>query len=401
MGVPQVSRGEEFNPFECKICFTTYQEPVINSCFHTFCAQCVKQWKEQNRNNYTCPICRAPMDANLRQNADAEAMVAHYLKAKAARKEAKPQVSAAAVVALPMRPEVPLPSQVLKPAPVLAPAAAEQPPVKKTPLLDDATLQLFKDVDVNRESCLKAVCEDAALPATVKDCVVRYLFGEKEYLRGNGQMNCYNLYYQVHSRLNLESRARLTEELRKKYMSFGWEAEEKCEAVFRQFSLTSGLITSTNIAYFVECLALAFTEPRESKVPNVAMIKPVESSRSFEAFKTIKTDCKPDIGTFADKPMPDKIKSILIDYVRGEGRFLNFNRQRLLVTLFMEVYNNLDLAERKALTVQLGQLYNSFGWEEANALYQDVLQQFTVTGMIKNSDISHFVNCIANCYSKN
>lgn len=39
----------------CSICSNPYSEPIITSCKHTFCYNCIELWFE---NNPSCPICR-------------------------------------------------------------------------------------------------------------------------------------------------------------------------------------------------------------------------------------------------------------------------------------------------------------------------------------------------------
>ncbi|XP_030073121.1 E3 ubiquitin/ISG15 ligase TRIM25-like [Microcaecilia unicolor] len=47
---------EELN---CSICLSTYQDPVLLSCGHNFCQDCIeKAWDNQNSKTYTCPECR-------------------------------------------------------------------------------------------------------------------------------------------------------------------------------------------------------------------------------------------------------------------------------------------------------------------------------------------------------
>lgn len=41
--------------FNCNICFDTAYEPVLLSCDHLFCIECITKWMEQKQ---TCPICR-------------------------------------------------------------------------------------------------------------------------------------------------------------------------------------------------------------------------------------------------------------------------------------------------------------------------------------------------------
>ncbi|VEN53443.1 unnamed protein product, partial [Callosobruchus maculatus] len=54
------SLGLDFpkNPLLCPICHDYFTEPCILSCYHTFCARCLRG-REQDR-RLICPFCRQP-----------------------------------------------------------------------------------------------------------------------------------------------------------------------------------------------------------------------------------------------------------------------------------------------------------------------------------------------------
>ncbi|XP_019875797.1 RING finger protein 207-like isoform X2 [Aethina tumida] len=60
MEPPGVETGVEFpkNPLLCPICHDYFTEPCILSCYHTFCARCLRG-REQDR-RLVCPFCRQP-----------------------------------------------------------------------------------------------------------------------------------------------------------------------------------------------------------------------------------------------------------------------------------------------------------------------------------------------------
>ncbi|ORZ13306.1 hypothetical protein BCR41DRAFT_378010 [Lobosporangium transversale] len=45
--------------FSCNICFDTSVSPVLTLCGHLFCWSCLHQWLEAQRQNPTCPVCKA------------------------------------------------------------------------------------------------------------------------------------------------------------------------------------------------------------------------------------------------------------------------------------------------------------------------------------------------------
>ncbi|KAI8595377.1 hypothetical protein EDD21DRAFT_391379 [Dissophora ornata] len=49
------SNGE----FSCNICFDTSVSPVLTLCGHLFCWSCLHQWLDAQRQNPTCPVCKA------------------------------------------------------------------------------------------------------------------------------------------------------------------------------------------------------------------------------------------------------------------------------------------------------------------------------------------------------
>ncbi|XP_066260046.1 RING finger protein 207-like isoform X1 [Euwallacea similis] len=60
MEPPGMDAGMEFpkNPLLCPICHDYFTEPCILSCYHTFCARCLRG-REQDR-KLICPFCRQP-----------------------------------------------------------------------------------------------------------------------------------------------------------------------------------------------------------------------------------------------------------------------------------------------------------------------------------------------------
>ncbi|CAO3564308.1 unnamed protein product [Mortierella alpina] len=45
--------------FSCNICFDTSTGPVLTLCGHLYCWSCLHQWLEAQRQNPTCPVCKA------------------------------------------------------------------------------------------------------------------------------------------------------------------------------------------------------------------------------------------------------------------------------------------------------------------------------------------------------
>ncbi|KAF9346739.1 hypothetical protein BGX26_001750 [Mortierella sp. AD094] len=45
--------------FSCNICFDTSVSPVLTLCGHLFCWSCLHQWLDAQRQNPTCPVCKA------------------------------------------------------------------------------------------------------------------------------------------------------------------------------------------------------------------------------------------------------------------------------------------------------------------------------------------------------
>ncbi|GJJ69750.1 E3 ubiquitin-protein ligase RNF5 [Entomortierella parvispora] len=45
--------------FSCNICFDTSMSPVLTLCGHLFCWSCLHQWLDSQRQNPTCPVCKA------------------------------------------------------------------------------------------------------------------------------------------------------------------------------------------------------------------------------------------------------------------------------------------------------------------------------------------------------
>ncbi|CAH1245792.1 TRIM2 [Branchiostoma lanceolatum] len=51
--------GADFDKISltCSVCMNTYNDPRILPCLHTFCADCLEQWRKGNK-QFTCPTCR-------------------------------------------------------------------------------------------------------------------------------------------------------------------------------------------------------------------------------------------------------------------------------------------------------------------------------------------------------
>lgn len=44
---------------ECCICYNSAKLQKYPTCeYHEFCKKCIAEWKSQNNNNGSCPICR-------------------------------------------------------------------------------------------------------------------------------------------------------------------------------------------------------------------------------------------------------------------------------------------------------------------------------------------------------
>ncbi len=48
---------------QCYICMDNCSGPVIATCGHTFCWQCLKLWLN-NKTVHTCPVCKNGIDLN-------------------------------------------------------------------------------------------------------------------------------------------------------------------------------------------------------------------------------------------------------------------------------------------------------------------------------------------------
>ncbi len=49
------------NPFECHICMSTPIHPVVTTCGHIYCFNCLRSWVSQNTTPI-CPLCRNGLD---------------------------------------------------------------------------------------------------------------------------------------------------------------------------------------------------------------------------------------------------------------------------------------------------------------------------------------------------
>lgn len=54
-GTAGVTGGATRNPFICGVCHDYYNEPCLLSCFHTFCARCIRGPHLDGK--VSCPIC--------------------------------------------------------------------------------------------------------------------------------------------------------------------------------------------------------------------------------------------------------------------------------------------------------------------------------------------------------
>ncbi|KAI1318591.1 hypothetical protein EDD11_006282 [Mortierella claussenii] len=54
-----VVESESSAEFSCNICFDTSISPVLTLCGHLFCWSCLHQWLDAQRQNPTCPVCKA------------------------------------------------------------------------------------------------------------------------------------------------------------------------------------------------------------------------------------------------------------------------------------------------------------------------------------------------------
>ena len=46
----------------CSICVQIYENPVILSCNHVYCAKCIFNWMKKDSKNKCCPYCKTPID---------------------------------------------------------------------------------------------------------------------------------------------------------------------------------------------------------------------------------------------------------------------------------------------------------------------------------------------------
>jgi hypothetical protein len=58
--------------FGCVICLEVFVEPTSLDCGHTFCSNCITDWKKLN---YSCPTCRATEQMTLRKRAEIRNMI--------------------------------------------------------------------------------------------------------------------------------------------------------------------------------------------------------------------------------------------------------------------------------------------------------------------------------------
>ncbi|KAF9992194.1 hypothetical protein BGZ79_003399 [Entomortierella chlamydospora] len=56
--------SEQNAEFSCNICFDTSVSPVLTLCGHLFCWSCLHQWLDSQRQNPTCPVCKAGCEQN-------------------------------------------------------------------------------------------------------------------------------------------------------------------------------------------------------------------------------------------------------------------------------------------------------------------------------------------------
>ncbi|KAF9198695.1 hypothetical protein BGZ49_000413 [Haplosporangium sp. Z 27] len=54
-----IADSEPNAEFSCNICFDTSISPVLTLCGHLFCWSCLHQWLDSQRQNPTCPVCKA------------------------------------------------------------------------------------------------------------------------------------------------------------------------------------------------------------------------------------------------------------------------------------------------------------------------------------------------------
>jgi len=66
----QVEVGEVASDETCSICHDELSKPVILSCKHIFCEECVCEWLERER---TCPLCRAVVSSGPNYQGDGSA----------------------------------------------------------------------------------------------------------------------------------------------------------------------------------------------------------------------------------------------------------------------------------------------------------------------------------------
>ncbi|XP_029433127.1 E3 ubiquitin/ISG15 ligase TRIM25-like [Rhinatrema bivittatum] len=75
----------------CSICLSVYQDPVLLTCGHNFCLNCIeKVWDSQKAKNFTCPECRMKFSKRprLRKNRKLCNIVTRYLSTWAKKEEA-------------------------------------------------------------------------------------------------------------------------------------------------------------------------------------------------------------------------------------------------------------------------------------------------------------------------
>lgn len=56
---------QKYEDFSCAICLLLLCQPVKLQCSHLYCKYCIEKLKENDPNDFICPLCRAPVQSKL------------------------------------------------------------------------------------------------------------------------------------------------------------------------------------------------------------------------------------------------------------------------------------------------------------------------------------------------
>eukprot|EP00347_Sterkiella_histriomuscorum_P002454 403368086 len=56
---PRPQKEQAHSKFECNICLDLANEPVVSTCGHLYCWECIYQWINQPKETLLCPVCKS------------------------------------------------------------------------------------------------------------------------------------------------------------------------------------------------------------------------------------------------------------------------------------------------------------------------------------------------------